>query len=109
VDAAQDLPPFARDVTPETVVTAVAYACAPAVYGLETGPLELRAEPRTNLGLPSAQRASSLRLAGAVDAAALTWASVDVTAEPLYTTLRRVDVEVDLCPDIGDGAAGLRS
>ena len=100
VDAAQGLPPFARDIAPETVVTAVAYACATAVYGLEAGPLELLPEPRTNLGLPSALRASSLRLAGAVDAAALAWASVDVTAEPLYTTLRRVDVEVDLCPDM---------
>lgn len=99
-DAAQGLPPFARDVTPETVVTAVAYACAPAVYGLEAGPLELRAEPRTNLGLPSALRASSLRLAGALDTEALAWTSVDVTAEPLYATLRRVDVEVDLCPDM---------
>jgi hypothetical protein len=98
VDAAQGLPPFARDITPETIVTAVAYACAPAVYGLAPGPLELLPEPRTNLGLPSAQRASSLRLAGAVDTEALAWASVDVTVEPLYTTLRRVDVDVDLCP-----------
>jgi hypothetical protein len=100
VDAAQGLPPFARDITPETVVTAVAYACAPAAYGLETGPLELLAEPRINLGLPSALSASSLRLAGAVDAEALAWASVDVTAEPLHTTLRRVDADVNLCPDM---------
>lgn len=100
VDAAQALPSFARDVAPETVVTAVAYACTPAVYGLAPGPLELLPEPRTNLGLPSALRASSLRLAGAVDTEALAWTSVDVTAEPHASALRRVDVEVDLCPDM---------